>query len=397
MAHHRKGKNRAGIPANREERVKEVSLERSTDVFQIVQVILVIMLAVVLLVFCKYIYPYLNHICARIDEISPSLRIVTVSLVASSVLFSVFYVWVTKKEKASREEMGIIRIPVGRDPRGMALTPDDTQLYVANHGDDTVSVIDVARHQVKKTIPVGKGPMQVMITPDGTQAYVPNEGDCTVSVIDTATFQIKKTFLLGASPHRVLFAGTRAEILDQRNTSIATIDTVKNRFIEVLPPPGGPNAVTLCNSHQVFTVHVGRDPQKPSFRPDSKQVYVPNYTDGTVSVIDLGKFPQGMSPQVKETIKVGRGPMSVTFTPDSRQAYVPNREDDTISVIDTAQCVVKATIPVGNSPCDVKLNQDGSRARVIDAEGHMITVIDTSTNEVVYRNIPISSGAASVA
>jgi YVTN family beta-propeller protein len=44
------------------------------------------------------------------------------------------------------------RIPVGRNPKGMALSPDGAWLYVANRLDDTVSVIDTAARKVSRTI-----------------------------------------------------------------------------------------------------------------------------------------------------------------------------------------------------------------------------------------------------
>jgi YVTN family beta-propeller protein len=44
------------------------------------------------------------------------------------------------------------RIPVGSNPKGLALSPDGTWLYVANHLDDTVSVIDTATRKVARTI-----------------------------------------------------------------------------------------------------------------------------------------------------------------------------------------------------------------------------------------------------
>src|SRR5262249_9640404 len=47
------------------------------------------------------------------------------------------------------------RIPVGRNPRSVALSPDGTALYVANRLDGTISVIDTARREVTTTIPLG--------------------------------------------------------------------------------------------------------------------------------------------------------------------------------------------------------------------------------------------------
>jgi YVTN family beta-propeller protein len=52
------------------------------------------------------------------------------------------------------------RIPVGHNPRGVALSPDGKRLYVANRLDDTLSVIDVETQKVISTIDLG-GPTKV--------------------------------------------------------------------------------------------------------------------------------------------------------------------------------------------------------------------------------------------
>jgi YVTN family beta-propeller protein len=56
----------------------------------------------------------------------------------------------------------LARIPVGRNPRGIALSADGARLYVANRLDDTISVIDAAAGKVAGTIALG-GP--AVITP----------------------------------------------------------------------------------------------------------------------------------------------------------------------------------------------------------------------------------------
>jgi YVTN family beta-propeller protein len=47
------------------------------------------------------------------------------------------------------------RIPVGHTPKGVALSPDGSRLYVANMTDDTISVIDTATHRVSSTFKLG--------------------------------------------------------------------------------------------------------------------------------------------------------------------------------------------------------------------------------------------------
>jgi YVTN family beta-propeller protein len=57
----------------------------------------------------------------------------------------------------------IARIPVGRNPRGLALSKDGKRLYVANRLDDTVTYIDATRNAVAGTIQVGQSPV---LTPE---------------------------------------------------------------------------------------------------------------------------------------------------------------------------------------------------------------------------------------
>ena len=76
-------------------------------------------------------------------------------------------------------------------PCGVAVTPDGSHVYVANYGDDTVSVIQTSDNTVIETISVGPSPYGMAVTPDGRYVYVGNGNDNTViqtsnnSVIDT--------------------------------------------------------------------------------------------------------------------------------------------------------------------------------------------------------------------
>jgi len=77
-------------------------------------------------------------------------------------------------------------IPVGRNPIGVAVSPDGSKVYVTDRP-NTVSVIDTATNTVSATIPVGNGPIGVAVKPNGSKVYVANLNSNTVSVIDTAT------------------------------------------------------------------------------------------------------------------------------------------------------------------------------------------------------------------
>ena len=71
-------------------------------------------------------------------------------------------------------------LPLGSNPRGVAVTPDGRFAYVTNSGGTTVSVIDPATNTVVGSpIPVQSQPTQIAVTPDGRFAYVTNQNSNT--------------------------------------------------------------------------------------------------------------------------------------------------------------------------------------------------------------------------
>ncbi len=86
----------------------------------------------------------------------------------------------------------VAQIPVGNEPRTLALTP--YYAFVTNMVDGTVSVIDTASYLVVGTIAVGTEPYGVVASPDGTKVYVANASSNSVSVVSTSPpFQVLST------------------------------------------------------------------------------------------------------------------------------------------------------------------------------------------------------------
>ena len=62
------------------------------------------------------------------------------------------------------------RIPTGRNPRGLALSPDGSKLYVASRLDDAITVIDTKKRVVADTIPLG-GPTELTAERRGERLF----------------------------------------------------------------------------------------------------------------------------------------------------------------------------------------------------------------------------------
>jgi YVTN family beta-propeller protein len=116
-------------------------------------------------------------------------------------------------------------------PWAVAITPDKSKIFLTTAGSQSVTAIDVprllrtvrTRHQslandlsasaeyVSARIPVGHNPRGVALSPDGKRLYVANRLDDTLSVIDTETQKVASTIDLGGP--RVIDALRRGERL----------------------------------------------------------------------------------------------------------------------------------------------------------------------------------------
>jgi YVTN family beta-propeller protein len=101
----------------------------------------------------------------------------------------------------------VTEIPVGDEPRCVALTPDYKKAYVTNAISGNVSVIDTSTYKVLKTISVGTEPFGCALTLDGAKLYVTNLFSNNVSVINTGTDSVVKTIDgVGVQPRGIAIA-----------------------------------------------------------------------------------------------------------------------------------------------------------------------------------------------
>ena len=84
------------------------------------------------------------------------------------------------------------RIPVGHDPRGLAMSRDGRRLFVANRLEDTVSVIDTRVNRVASTIPLA-GPKKISAIRHGEQTFYTSRYSFQ-GQIGCATCHIDSTF-----------------------------------------------------------------------------------------------------------------------------------------------------------------------------------------------------------
>jgi len=256
-------------------------------------------------------------------------------------------------------------VTVGSSPDGLAFDGATHSLYVANQGDNTVSVINTDRcnasttshcHRPVATVHVGNGPVGVVVDQATHSAYVTDNGGSTVSVIDTATCDAETTSGCGQVPATVAAGDSPFGIaLDPITDTVYVTDLGVSDQGDTVSVIDGATCNALVRSgcgDTPATVTVGSGPFGIAVNPTTDTVYVANTgqlfvtADGhTVSVINgatcNAEVTSGCG-QATATVTVGRAPFGVAVDQATNVIYVVNNTggdtDATLSTIDGAHC-----------------------------------------------------------
>ena len=134
---------------------------------------------------------------------------------------------VTRFDRAANGNWNATVIPVGQGPEGIAMTPDEKEVWSAHSRDGGVSIIDVASGKVVQTIPaLTKRSNRVQFTPDGKRALISDLSAGVVLVLDTTSRQVIKRIETGGQPEGLLITpdGSRAFVGLGNSNAVAVID-----------------------------------------------------------------------------------------------------------------------------------------------------------------------------
>ncbi len=184
------------------------------------------------------------------------------------------------------------------------------------------------------TIPVGAGPQGIDGDESSGQIYVANNGDGTVSVIDADTDTVTKTINVGGKPWTV------------KVDSVNGIAYVSNFTLDVV------HVIDAATNTEVDTIDVGNGPTGMEIDHNAGTLWVTNFIDSTVSVVDLYTSPLAVTSLTPTTIDLGAGtsPIDISLNEYTGRLYTANANGDTASVINRTTRQVVASIDVGISP-----------------------------------------------
>ncbi|MQS37665.1 YncE family protein [Streptomyces katsurahamanus] len=263
-------------------------------------------------------------------------------------------------------------IEVGVQPQHVVPSWDLKTLWVNNNRGHTLTPINPANGEAGEPVEV-HDPYNLYFTPNGKHAVVMASLDRELVFRDPHTMDRVKTTPVSCYGvnHADFSADGRYFIVScEFSAELLKVDTEKMEVVgqQTLPFDGAM-------------------PQDVKISPDGKTFYIADMMAHGVWVLDGEKFT---TPTLMPT---GEGAHGLYISRDSKEMYIPNRGEGSISVFDFTRNEVtkKWWLPDGGSPDMGGVSADG---RVLWLSGRYdaeVYAIDTSSGEQLAR-IPVGDG-----
>ena len=276
-----------------------------------------------------------------------------------------------------------VRIPTGKEPHHIYMTPDEKSVIVANSAGDSLTFlnpktaevqrvvygiidpyqlqfsrdmkwfvtagnrlnhVDVYRWDGKdlklaKRIATGKTPSHIWIDHTSTIAYVTMQDSDELIAVDLPTQAIKWRIATGAMP---------ADIFGVHNDKTLLVGLTGSDGVQVFDVAG-------AQPKLVGKIPTGKGAHAFRAAGDGKSVFISNRVANTISRIDLATL------KVTDEYAVPGGPDCMDVSADGKTLYVTSRWAKKLSVIDLASRKVVRQVNVGRSPHGVWTLDHASR------------------------------------
>jgi YVTN family beta-propeller protein len=263
-------------------------------------------------------------------------------------------------------------IPVGVQPQHVVPSWDLKTLWVNNNRGHTLTPIDPATGKAGKPVDV-HDPYNLYFTPNGEYAVVMASLDRELVFRDPHTMEIKHTEPVSCYGvnHADFSADGRYFIVScEFSAELLKVDTEQMKVIAQQKLP-----------------FEGAMPQDVKLSPDGKTFYIADMMAHGVWVLDGDKFAQ------PKLLPTGKGAHGLYISRDSKEMYIPNRGEGSISVFDFAKddLTKKWRLPDGGSPDMGGVSADGKVLWLSGRYDAEVYAIDTRTGKQLAR-IPVGSG-----
>ena len=286
-------------------------------------------------------------------------------------------------------------------------TAQTPPIFVLNSLDASVSVIDPVTWKETRRIPTGKEPHHLYLTPDEKSVIIANALGDSLTFIDPRTAEVQRTVRGILDPYHLRFspdmkwfvtAANRLNHVDiyrwdgkdmalARRISTAKtpshlwIDSKSSAVYVSMQDSDELVAIDLATQTQKWRIKTGPMPADVYGTPDDRHVLVGLTGSDSVEVFDVS----GKEPRSVRKVKTGDGAHAFRAAGDRRHVYVSNRVANTISKLDMQTFEVTASFAAPGGPDCIDIMGGGKLLLVTSRWARKLTVIDTEQKKVVRQ------------
>jgi YVTN family beta-propeller protein len=290
---------------------------------------------------------------------------------------------------------------------GLAAAQAPAPVFVLNSLDADVSVIDPTTWREIKRIPTGKEPHHLYMSPDEKSLLVANALADSLTFIDPRTAEVQKIVRGVMDPYHLQFSPDMKWLLTNGNrlnhVDIYRWDGSELTLAKRLPTGKTPSHLwvdsksqtaysTMQDSDELIAIDLARQEIKWRIKtgpmpadifgtPDDKTLLVGLTGSDGVEVFDVS----GPQPRSVRVIKTGAGAHAFRGAGDKRHVFLSNRVANTISKIDLQKLEVVATYPAPGGPDCMEVLSGGRYLLTTSRWAKRLTLIDTETGNVVKQ------------
>ena len=301
-----------------------------------------------------------------------------------------------------RSALGLMTAAVALPAAASAPQPP---IFVLNSLQADVSVIDPTTWTERERIPTGKEPHHLYLTPDEKSIVVANALADSLTFIDPRTAQVQRTVRGIVDPYHLRFspdmqwlvtAANRLNHVDfyrwngseltlaQRVATAKTpshlwIDAASRTVYSTMQDSDELVAIDIPTQKLRWRTPTGAMPADVYGSPDGRHVFVGLTGSDSVQVFDIS----GPQPRSVQRIKTADGAHAFRAAGDGRHLFVSNRVANTISKIDMQAMAVVDSYPAPGGPDCMDVSADGRYLYVTARWARKLLVIDTRERKVV--------------
>lgn len=283
-------------------------------------------------------------------------------------------------------------------------------IFVLNSLDANVSVIDPQTWKETQRIPTGKEPHHLYLTPDEKSVIVANAASNSLTFIDPRTAQVQKVVRDISDPYHLRFSPDMKWFITAANR-LNHVDVYRWNgsepvFVKRIPTKKTPShlwidskssvvyatvqdddeliAIDIATQTLRWKIQTGKMPADLYGTPDDKFLLIGLTGSNSVEVFDVS----GPQPKAVKRIPTGDGAHAFRGAGDGRHVYLGNRVANTISKIDLHTLTVVDSFSAPGGPDCMEVMKGGRYLLVSSRWAKKMTVIDTHTRQIVQQ-VPV--------